>query len=254
MKKLLVFLSVILVLTLTVSSFSLFAWALEPVQHPSFNYDNSVWVTLQTEDSCSVEQLQTLLKVETCYIMDKQTKEGTVTYQLVVGKEGESVEATIERMKAVEGVTNAGRNVYAGDYAQKESYLTLNQTELVIPVGGTANLQIVDAKLVQTEQSAVGVMVEVDHEILSYEQFRSIVETYRIWEGMKDAPYVMAFFEDDSEVVWEDMYLHTEYFGWPDEEFLTEERLNNPSPIGKYIIDPYTEHVIWCKSWHRFPG
>ena len=227
MKKLFSIFSVLLALFLLISSLPM-AMALSV---PPYNYDNSVWVTFKAERSLSVEELGTLLQVDGCFIMDKQTKEGTVTYQLVVGNEGESVEATIERLNGVEGVTNAARNVYAPDYAKKESYLTLNQTAVEIPVGGIATLKLTDAHLVFDEKQETGIMVAVDHQALPFEQFRDMV-TAMGNEEIGEEIIFYALYEDDYN--WEKQADYLFLGMWGSNEYAP--RYNAKSPIGKYLI------------------
>lgn len=228
MKKLFSIFSVLLALFLLISSLPM-AMALSV---PPYNYDNSVWVTFKAERSLSVEELGTLLQVDGCFIMDKQTKEGTVTYQLVVGNEGESVEATIERLNGVEGVTNAARNVYAPDYAKKESYLTLNQTAVEIPVGGIATLKLTDAHLVFDEKQETGIMVAVDHQALPFEQFRDMVTAMGSSDADWDDAYFYALYEDDYN--WEKQADYLFLGMWGNNEYAP--RYNAKSPIGKYLI------------------
>lgn len=199
---------------------------------PEYNYDNSFWVTLQSQTLHSAQELASLLQVDTCFVMDKQTKEGNVTYQLVAMDEEEPLADAMERVKTIEGVTNVGRNVYAGDYAKKESYLTLNQTAVEIPVGGTATLKLTDAHLVFDEKQETGIMVAMDHKAFSFEQFSDMIAAMGFKDVWGDDAYFYALYEDDYDWAKETQYVILRMWGSNEDD----RRHKAESPIGKYLF------------------
>ncbi len=230
MKKLLSVLSVLLVAFLLISSMPM-ALAQGTLE---YNYDNSVWITYQTHISNqkTAQEFASLFSADACYIMDKQTKNDSVAYQVVAVVENEPVEEVIEREENRMGVLHIGRNVYAPDYAQKESYLTLNQTEVEIPVGGTATLKVTEAHLAADEKQETGIMVAVDHDTLSFQQFLGMIKEMGTQEAEGDDAYFYALYEDDYNWESDEQYLFLGF--WGSDEY--GPRHNKQSPIGKYLI------------------
>ncbi len=199
----------------------------------AYTYDNSVLISYQTHISNpkNAQEFADLFGADACYIMDKQTKNDSVVYQVVAVVENQPVEEVIKREENRMGVLSIGRNLYAPDYAKKESYLTLNQTQVVIPVGGIATLKITDAHLVFDEKQETGIMVAVDHQALPFEQFRDMV-TAMGNEEIGEEIIFYALYEDDYN--WEKQADYLFLGMWGSNEYAP--RYNAKSPIGKYLI------------------
>ena len=202
-------------------------------------YNNSFWVTYQSQKDCTAQELLSLLQVDLCLIRDKQQKEAVRSYELVVMDWDETVEAAMERVQLLEGVVKVDRNLFASDYQTGASYVTLNQTTLEIPVGGMATLTVTDAHLVAFGHTPIGVMVAVDHQTLSYEQLTNILKALVTQEGEVEGDQTqattIALYETDEAKGADTVCLG--YSGYEDETFAKEtQRLNTQSPIGEYII------------------
>ncbi len=231
MKKLTAIFSVLLVLALVFACLPV-AMAQSALE---YKYDNSVLINYQTHISNqkNSQDYSTLFSVDACYIMDKQIKEESVFYQVVAVVENQPVEEVIKREENRMGVLSIGRNRYAPDYCEKESYLTLNQTALEIPVGGTATLKLTDAHLAFDEKQETGIMVAVDHQALPFEQFRDMVTAMGSEEMEGADAYFYALYEDDYN--WEEQADDYLFLGmWGSNEY--DHRYKAQSPIGKYLI------------------
>ena len=230
MKKITAIFSVLLVLALVVACLPV-AMAQSALE---YKYDNSVLINFQTHISNqkTAQEFASLFGADACYVMDKQTKEESVFYQVIAVVENQPVEEVIKREENRMGVLSIGRNPYAPDYCEKESYLTLNQNAVEIPVGGTATLKLTDAHLVFDEKQETGIMVAVDHQALPFEQFRDMVTAMGSEEMEGDDAYFYALYEEDYN--WEEQADYLFLGMWGSNEY--DHRHKAQSPIGKYLI------------------
>ncbi len=234
MKKIATALSVLLALVIMISSMPT-AGAVS--SSAPYTYENSFLVTLKTEEIYGpyiVEQLKALLDVETCYIVDMEG----IVYQLIVMNGDVPVEEDIERVKAIDGVVYAGRNKYAWDYAEHESSITLSQSHVEIPVGGTATLNIAETNLLywMRQYRAACVKIQVYHEICSYEKFNTMMWDLKTKNNFQDLQWY-ALYEDDSQEEDGDLFLTIN----PSPE---HENREVESPIGQYVVDFYSRNEL----------
>ena len=229
MKKTVRMLSVLLAVVLLLSSAPVVMAQNDPLPDPL--YENSFLVTMQTPTAHSVEELQELLDVDSCFIWEKETNEQGVSYQLEVMDYEATVEEAMERLKAFQYVTKVERNYYADDYKEKASSLTLSVPSLIIPKGSTATVKITKADVKQGSYGQVGVAVQVDPQVLSYEQFCNLVSS--LGEGVG---HVALYEEEGAKATRYPRYLDeyiTEGQSWDLEEL---PRYNQQSPVDKYIV------------------
>lgn len=229
MKKTVRMLSVLLAVVLLLSSAPVVMAKNDPLPDPL--YENSFLVTMQTPTDHSVEELQELLDVDSCFIWEKETNEQGVSYQLEVMDYEATVEEAMERLKAFQYVTKVERNYYADDYKEKASSLTLSVPSLIIPKGSTATVKITKADVKQGSYGQVGVAVQVDPQVLSYEQFCNLVSS--LGEGVG---HVALYEEEGAKATRYPRYLDeyiTEGQSWDLEEL---PRYNQQSPVDKYIV------------------
>lgn len=229
MKKTVRMLSVLLAVVLLLSSAPVVMAKNDPLPDPL--YENSFLVTMQTPTAHSVEELQELLDVDSCFIWEKETNEQGVSYQLEVMDYEATVEEAMERLKAFQHVTKVERNYYADDYKEKASSLTLSVPSLIIPKGSTATVKITKADVKQGSYGQVGVAVQVDPQVLSYEQFCNLVSS--LGEGVG---HVALYEEEGAKATRYPRYLDeyiTEGQSWDLEEL---PRYNQQSPVDKYIV------------------
>ena len=230
MKKTVRMLSVLLAVVLLLSSAPVVMAKNDPLPDPL--YENSFLVTMQTPTAHSVEELQELLDVDSCFIWEKETNEQGVSYQLEVMDYEATVEEAMERLKAFQYVTKVERNYYADDYKEKASSLTLSVPSLIIPKGSTATVKITKADVKQGCYGQVGVAVQVDPQVLSYEQFCNLVSSL----GEDSMGHVALYEGEGADATQYPRRLY-EYIGdggfWRPEE---SPRYNRESPIHKYIV------------------
>ncbi len=229
MKKATRILSVVLAIVLLVTSLPAVIAQTEPLPDPL--YENSFLVTLQTQIAHSAEELQGLLDVDVCFIWEKETNEQGTTYQLEVMDYEATVEEAMERLEAFQGVTKVERNYYADDYKEKASSLTLSAPSLTIPMGSTATVKIIKADVKQGSYGEVGVAVEVDPQVLTYEQFCNLVSTLG-----EDIGHVALYEGEGADATQYPRVLY-EYIKdggfWRPEE---SSRYNKVSPVQGYIV------------------
>ncbi len=158
-----------------------------------FTYDNSIVIDLTAPDGAAFEPADFPgADGAQALIAQKLPAGEKYNYRVILTLQHEgdkAVEAAVQAALLREDVTAAGRNVFAEGYAARASYLKLNQTELTLTVGRSAELTIEELRLVPNNQVPAGVDVTIDPTVIpaeavpAYMAACGAVEYYPVGDG-----------------------------------------------------------------------
>ncbi len=141
-----------------------FAW--------DYDYDSSLLVTVETDTRQTfTPQWFPAVPVGSVVVTQQLATDTGFLYELVLAMSlpeeesaaKECMENAIKTLQTDSRIRTVTRNRYASEYGQKESYIDLNERELLIPVGGQSQLYIEDKHLVSDYgNNAIGVQFEID--------------------------------------------------------------------------------------------
>lgn len=129
-------------------------------------------------------------------------------------------------------------NIYAKDYNERTSVLTLSANTLEIPVGETATIQIDKCELLTSVFNEEGVVVELDPQVISYEEFQQFVQEQFQQGGNYLATYTL--YEEDYHYQ-NDKYEngHLMFENYIERAFANQDQVQREkvqSPINRYAV------------------
>ncbi len=161
--------TIVLLLSLVfiASTFCISGNAVEPTE-PIFTYDNSIvaMVTVDTERSFVPDDFPEI-DCNAVYVVSKLKTDTWYDYELVLTLDG-NVNNALSAVCANSMVSLAKRN----SYALEASVVELSKSELVLPIGKSAELEI--AKFIDVvARNIVGVAFEIDSEVIADDSIQS---------------------------------------------------------------------------------
>ncbi len=205
-------------------------------------YKNSFLLSFKSSVT-SFEQLKTYLPSLGEYrLVEKKSLSGSraeYLLEVVIGNtvSFEQLQDAMSRAATIpEEEVVVERNVLAADYREQASVLTLSSMYKEIPVGTTDTIRVADCKLETAAYSGVGVVVEVDHQKISYKQFKAYLEEQYQNDWYLTA-YTMYVF-DEQYAVEENSRLLYQHFS--EYSFNTDDKVareNTQSPVNRYLLN-----------------
>ena len=205
-------------------------------------YKNSFLLSFKSSVS-SFEQLKTYLPSlgEYRIVEKKSLSDSNTEYllEVVVGNTVtlEQLQDAMDRAAAIpEEDVAVERNVFAVDYNEQASVLTLSSMAKEIPLGSTDTIRVLECELETAAYSGVGVMVEVDHQKISYEQFKTYLE-----KQYQDDWYLTAYtlYAFDEQYALEEnsrlLYQHFSEYSFTNSDEVVRENIQ--SPVSRYLLN-----------------
>lgn len=202
-------------------------------------YDNSILVDLQSTKP--FEETKSYLpyygEEGIDYRLVKMKKLSTqYRYEFLAVTEPDLLES-LKHQFAKPGI-GTSPNIYANDYNEKTSVLTLTANTLEIPLGETATIQIDKCELLTSVFNEEGVVVELDPQVISYEEFQQFVQEQFQQGGNYLATYTL--YEEDYHYQ-NDKYEngHLMFENYIERAFANQDQVQREkvqSPINRYAV------------------
>ena len=237
MKKITSVICLLLAMVLLLSSLPV-VWAQEQIAP---DYENSFIMLVEsaTERSFSLADFPELPNADHLLVLEKESLNSLqgYGYKIMVVDESQWVEKAMEAVKANKLVTKVSRNIYANDYLEKTSFLSLSELAVEIPVGGTASVSVNSDLNMGNAYVAAGIEVEVDPARVSYEQLQQLLTSL----GNQDREEKwgsLALYEQDETYtsVVDDRLVYQHLIEGTLQSELQLPREGVQSPIHKYLI------------------
>ena len=240
--------SILLVITLLLASVPVaFADAPEKILASDYDYSFIVTVNSPTQRTFSLSDFEELPEAEGLTVFRKTKTQEGYTYEMVIVDRSQLAVDSMEAVKNNPLVSAVSRNIHAKDYNEKASTITLSETVINIPVGGTATVNVVDTDFKEgaNRYRSLAIQIDLDPQVMSFEDLQLMAT--RLSGNPNEATFkCYAMYEEDSdyiEQVHEPWLVYKQsYDGFGEKSY--DSRLNTPSPIHRYMIANMLESEV----------